>query len=40
MKERDHLKDAGVDGRILKCYLHETEWEDRNWINMAQDRDK
>jgi hypothetical protein len=24
----------------LKCYLHETEWEDRNWINMAQDRDK
>jgi hypothetical protein len=25
LKERDHLKDLGVNGRIM--YLKETEWE-------------
>jgi hypothetical protein len=34
LKERDGLKDLGLDGRILKWSL-KRGWE---WIRMAQDR--
>jgi hypothetical protein len=32
-KERDHLKDLGVDGKIiLKRILKQAGWEGLNWI--------
>jgi hypothetical protein len=43
-KERDHLKDPGVDGRMI---LHIVSWifrkwhvGDMDWIELAQDRDR
>ena len=40
-KERDHLKDIGVDYTIiLKWVLKYVGWESVEWIDVAQDRDK
>jgi hypothetical protein len=39
MRERDHLEDLGVNGRII-IDLQEVEWGGMDWIDMAQDRDR
>jgi hypothetical protein len=40
-KERDHLKDLGVDERIiLKFVFKELGHEDMKWICLAQDTDQ
>jgi hypothetical protein len=39
-KDRDHLEDLGIDGRIiLKWILKKADW-GIDWIHRAQDRDK
>jgi hypothetical protein len=45
LRERDHLGDPGVDGRIiynciLRWDLHEVGCGDMDWIELAQDRDR
>jgi hypothetical protein len=38
LRERDHLKDRGIDGRILKWTFK--KWDGgTEWIDQAQDRD-
>jgi len=40
LRERDHLEELGVDGRIiLKMDLQEVGW-GMDWIDLAQNRDK
>jgi hypothetical protein len=40
-KERAHLKDQGVDGRMgSEWMLKETGWGSVEWIQLAQDRDR
>jgi hypothetical protein len=40
-KERDHWEDQDVDGRtILKMDLREVGWDGRDWLDLAQDRDR
>jgi len=39
LRERTHLSDLGVDGRIiLKTGLQELGWEGMDWIDVVQDR--
>jgi hypothetical protein len=38
LKERDHLEDLGVDGKILKWILKEMRWE--GWIYLTHDKTK
>jgi hypothetical protein len=41
LRETDHLKDLGVDGRIiLKMDLQEVGWDVVAWIDLVQDRDR
>ena len=41
MRERDHLGDPGVDGRIiLRWILRKWDLGGMDWINLAQDRDR
>jgi hypothetical protein len=38
-RERDHLKDVGLDGKIILKWIFK-KWEGgMDWINLAQDRD-
>jgi alpha-glucosidase (family GH31 glycosyl hydrolase) len=37
-KEKDHLKDQGVDG--IKMDSGEISWGDVEWIHLAEDRDR
>jgi hypothetical protein len=40
-RERDHLKDLGIDGRvILRCVEKDIGWEGMDWVDLAKDRDK
>ena len=41
LRDRDHLEDQGVDGRIiLKCILKKWEWGGRDCFTLAQNRDR
>jgi hypothetical protein len=40
VRERDHLKDPGVDGRIILKFILEGRDGSLDWIDLAQDRDK
>ena len=41
LRERDHLGEPGVDGRvILSLDLQEVGYRWMDWIELAQDRDK
>jgi hypothetical protein len=41
LRERDHLGDPGVDGRILRRMdLQEVGYGDMDWFELAQDRDR
>jgi hypothetical protein len=39
-RQRDHLEDVGVDGRILKLFFKMWDGWSTNWIDLAQDRDR
>jgi len=40
-KERDHLDDPGIDGRIILSWIFR-KWDmwGMDWIDVAQDRDR
>jgi hypothetical protein len=40
LRERDHLEDAGVDGRIILRWIFRKCDGGMNWIDLAQDRDR
>ena len=40
MRERDHLKDPGLDGRIILKWIFERLDGGMAWIDLAQDRDR
>jgi hypothetical protein len=41
LKERDHLKDLGIDGRMgVRMDLREIGWGVVEWIHIAQGRDR
>jgi hypothetical protein len=39
LRERDHLKDADVDGRIILRWIFRKRDGGMNWNDLAQDRD-
>jgi hypothetical protein len=40
LRERDHLKDPGVDGRKILKWIFEKCDAGMDWIDMTQDRDR
>jgi len=40
LRERDHLGDPGVDGRIIVRWIQEVGCRGMDWIELAQDRDR
>ena len=41
LRERDHLEDLSVDGRIIFEWIFEEQvWEGVNWTDVAQDKDR
>ena len=40
MRERDHLEDPGVDGRMVLEWIFKKRDGAMDWIDLAQDRDR
>jgi hypothetical protein len=40
LRGRDNLKGIEIDGRIILIWILNREWEDVEWIRLAQSRDK
>jgi len=40
LRERDHLENPGINGRIISIYLQEVEREGMDWIDLAQHTDR
>jgi len=40
LRERDHLVDPGVDGRIILRWVLRKGWVGMDWIDVAQDRER
>jgi hypothetical protein len=41
LRERDHLEDLSVDGRIIFEWIFEEQfWEGVNWTDVARDKDR
>jgi hypothetical protein len=40
LRERDHLQDLGIDGRIILKWISNVGMGSVDWIDMAQDRDR
>jgi hypothetical protein len=40
LRERDHLENQGVDGRIILRWIFRKVMWGMDWINLAQDRDR
>jgi hypothetical protein len=40
LKERDHLGDPGIDGRIILRWIFKKWVGGMDWIKLAQDRDR
>ena len=40
LRERKHLEDIGVDGRIMLKRTYEVEWVRMDWIDLDQDRER
>ena len=40
LRERDHLGDSGIEGRIILRWIFWKWYGDMDWIKLAQDRDR
>jgi hypothetical protein len=40
LREGDHLKDPGIDGRIILNLIFKNGNGDTDWINLTQERDR
>ena len=41
LRERDHLEDLSIDGRIIfEWIFKEQDWERVDWIDVARDKDR
>jgi len=40
LREREHLEDPGVDGRIILRRIFRKGWVGMDWIDVAQDRER